>query len=230
MKTILAAALAVGLTASLGTAQDTVRTAGKVEKVITPRRDSVRKIPRDSVRVLFARDSVLWFAKPDTIRFTIPKDSVRWLAGSARFDTSRTSWIPKDSVRFETGKSVAPALYNQNGNSTFAQHLFSAELVMQNQSRLKLTEQQRNLIIQEINRLQATAVNVQWRVADESEKLAELLSHDPVAEAAAVEQMDKMIGFETAVKRAQLSMLIRIRNALTPEQRAMLRSLQKQRE
>jgi Spy/CpxP family protein refolding chaperone len=197
-----------------------------VDKLVTPRRDSVRKIPRDSVRWRFARDSIVF--RSDSIRWFVPRDSVRWVVADARFDTARTSWVPRDSVRFETGKSIAPALYSQNGNSPFAQHLFPPELVMQNQSRIRLTEQQRNLIVQEINRLQATAVNVQWRVADESGRLAELLSQDSVAETAAIEQMDKMIGFETAVKRAQLSMLIRIRNVLTPEQRVVLQNLQKQ--
>jgi Spy/CpxP family protein refolding chaperone len=230
MKTILAATLAVILSASLGTTQDTTRTVRKAAKPV-PGSDSIRKVPRDSVRVLFARDSILRFRR-DSVRWDVPRDSVRWLAGSVRFDTSRTyrSWDSVRSSPVEFGKASAPTAYNQNGNSTFAQHLFPPELVMQHQSRLKLTEQQRNTIVQEISRLQATAVQVQWRVADESEKLSELLSHDSVAEAAALEQVDKMIGFETAVKRAQLSMLIRIRNVLTPEQRAMLRNLQKPRE
>lgn len=246
MKTILAAALAVALSTSLGTAQDTTRTVRKADKLV-PRRDSVRKIPRDSVPFVLdtvqwiARDSARWVLadiKPmwDSSRtYRLVADSVRWRASDAkfRFDTSRTyrSW---DSVRsspsVEFGRTTAPTAYSQNGNSTFAQYLFPPEFVMQHQSRLKLTEQQRNFIVGEITRLQATAVQVQWRVADESEKLSELLSHDSVAEAAALEQVDKVIGFETAVKRAQLSMLIRIRNVLTPEQRELLRSLQRPRE
>lgn len=115
----------------------------------------------------------------------------------------------------------------QDPASAFAQYLFPPELVMQHQSRLKLTEQQRNVIVQEINRLQATAVQVQWRVADESEKLSELLVRDSVAEAEVLAQAERMIGFETVVKRAQLSMLIRIRNVLSPEQRTMLRELRR---
>jgi hypothetical protein len=91
----------------------------------------------------------------------------------------------------------------------------------------ELTEAQRNVIVQEISRLQATAVQVQWRVADESEKLAGLLERDSVAEAEVLSQAERMMGFETAVKRAQLSMLIRIRNVLSAEQRAMLRDLRK---
>jgi Spy/CpxP family protein refolding chaperone len=120
-----------------------------------------------------------------------------------------------------------PLELSQDPAAAFAQHLFPPELVMQHQSRLKLTEQQRTVIVQEINRLQATAVQVQWRVADESEKLNELLAKEGTPEADILSQAERMMGFEIAVKRAQLSMLIRIRNTLTPEQRQMLQELRK---
>lgn len=237
MKTVLVAALVLVLAPpSLGQAQDTARTARRVEKLVTPRRDSIRQVSRDSVRFLLSRDSIRWVADtirfvPREIRWDIPKDSVQWLphiaeGRQARHDTARVRWLPP----LEAERTVASAISIQNGNGGFAQHLFPPEFVMQHQSRLRLTEQQRNFIVAEITKLQATAVQLQWRVADESEKLSELLSHDSVAETAALEQVDKVIGFETAVKRAQLSMLIRIRNVLTAEQRAMLRGLQKQRE
>jgi Spy/CpxP family protein refolding chaperone len=115
----------------------------------------------------------------------------------------------------------------QDPASAFAQYLFPPELVMQHQARLKITEAQRNVIVAEISKLQATAVQVQWRVGDESEKLTELLQGETVAEADVLAQADRMIMYETAVKRAQLSMLIRIRNVLTPEQRTMLRELRR---
>lgn len=106
--------------------------------------------------------------------------------------------------------------------NSFERHLFPPELIMQHQSRLRITESQRNVIVAEISRLQTTAVQVQWRVGDESEKLSELLQREPVAEAEALAQAERLIMHETAVKRAQLSMLIRIRNVLTPEQRSTL--------
>lgn len=120
-----------------------------------------------------------------------------------------------------------PLELSQDPAAAFAQHLFPPELVMQHQSRLKLTEQQRSVIVAEISKLQATAVQVQWRVGDESEKLAELLQRETVAEADVLAQADRMIMYETAVKRAQLSMLIRIRNTLTAEQRQMLQELRR---
>lgn len=225
MKTLVVV-WALMLSTSLGVAQDTVRTSRRADRLTTPRRDTVRYLTdstlvfrRDSIRwvpasIRFARDSVLW---------VIPKDSVRWLphlaeARHTRLDTARVRWLPP----LEAERTVASAISIQNGNSSFEEYLFPPELVMQHQARLRLTEQQRDAIVAEINKLQATAVQAQWRVGDESEKLAELLRRETVSEAEALAQAERLVAQETTVKRAQLSMLIRIRNVLTPEQREFL--------
>ena len=147
-------------------------------------------------------------------------------AGLAAQDTTRS--ISRDSALWVQGvESKRGKPIEQDPAHAFEQHLFPPELVMRHQARLRLSESQRNFIVGEITKLQATAVQVQWRVGDEAEKLTELLQRETVAEAEALAQADRMIMNETAVKRAQLSMLIRIRNALTPEQRAMLQELRR---
>jgi Spy/CpxP family protein refolding chaperone len=118
----------------------------------------------------------------------------------------------------------------EDSGTAFEQHLFPPELVMRHQARLKITEAQRNVIVAEITKLQVTAVQVQWRVGDEAEKLNEMLQRETVAEADVLAQAERMIMHETAVKRAQLAMLIRIRNTLTPEQRQTLQELRRGRE
>lgn len=148
-------------------------------------------------------------------------------------DTTRT--VSRDSLQrlYQLGIEPKRLAYTvnrvtqaeQDPTSAFEKHLFPPELIMKHQARLKITEAQRNVIVNEISKLQATAVQVQWRVGDESEKLAELLRREPVAEAEVLAQADRVIMYETAVKRAQLSMLIRIRNTLTLEQREMLQAL-----
>jgi Spy/CpxP family protein refolding chaperone len=122
----------------------------------------------------------------------------------------------------KSGKPVDPAA------GDFSQHLFPPELIMQNQGRLKITESQRDAILQEIYKVQATAAQVQWRVSDESEKLNQLLERENVQESEAIAQADRMMTWEIAVKRAQLTMLIRIRNLLTAEQKAMLKDLRRE--
>jgi Spy/CpxP family protein refolding chaperone len=121
----------------------------------------------------------------------------------------------------KSGKPVDPAA------GDFSQHLFAPELIMQNQGRLKITESQREAILQEIYKVQATAAQVQWRVSDESEKLNQLLERENVQESEVLTQADRMMNWEVAVKRAQLTMLIRIRNLLSPEQKAMLRDMRR---
>ena len=153
------------------------------------------------------------------------------------FDVNRVSEVvvtdaQVDTVRRNARKQLAFTVdkggYSSSAaSSDFSQHLFPPELIMQHQARLKLTEQQRDAIVAEINKLQATATQVQWRVGDESEKLAELLQRETVSETEVLTQAERLIMQETSVKRAQLTMLIRIRNLLTPEQRTILRELRR---
>lgn len=169
--------------------------------------DSVRQQPTQ-------RDSGLRVVRLEGTRTDVYLPAVR---DSARRSTFAVSGRPAPSVGVEVGQDVA----------AFAEHLFPPELIMQNQSRLKLTEPQRNAILQEIYKLQATATQVQWRVADEAGKLNELLARETVTEADVLSQAERMMGYEVAVKRAQLAMLVRIRNLLTPEQKAMLKELRR---
>jgi Spy/CpxP family protein refolding chaperone len=122
----------------------------------------------------------------------------------------------------KSGKPVDPAA------GDFSQHLFAPELIMQNQGRLKITESQREAILQEIYKVQATAAQVQWRVSAESEKLNQLLERENAQEPEVLAQADRLMTWEIAVKRAQLTMLIRIRNLLTAEQKAMLKDLRRE--
>ena len=155
------------------------------------------------------------------------------------FDVNRVSEVVvagnrADTVRTLLGKRLAFTVDKAGSVSVpetgdYSQHLFPPELIMQNQGRLKITEPQREAILQEIYKVQATAAQVQWRVADESEKLNQLLERENVQETEALAQADRMMNWETAVKRAQLTMLIRIRNLLTTEQKAMLNDLRRRR-
>jgi Spy/CpxP family protein refolding chaperone len=58
-----------------------------------------------------------------------------------------------------------------------------------------------------------------------SQTLVELLDGSRVDEAAALEQVDRVLTLERRIKRAQLALLIDIKNILTPEQQDRLRSL-----
>ena len=130
-----------------------------------------------------------------------------------------------ETKRLAFSVDKAGNVYVPPATANFSQHLYPPELIMQNQGRLRITETQREAILTEIYKVQATAAQVQWRVAEESEKLNALLERDNVQESDALNQADRMMNSELAVKRAQLTMLIRIRNLLSAEQRAMLKEL-----
>lgn len=105
------------------------------------------------------------------------------------------------------------------------QALFPPELVMQHQQALGITANQRAAITAAIQKTQNQMLEVQWDMQSATQKLAELLSATPVDETAALAQVDRVLNLERGVKRAQLSLMIRIKNALTREQQAKLKAL-----
>lgn len=103
--------------------------------------------------------------------------------------------------------------------------LFPPELVMRFQQRINLTDAQRSTITREISQMQSEAVDVQWRMSDDTQKLMDLLQQSPVSETEVLATIDRITSAEAVVKKAQLTMLIRIRNTLTADQQSLLRSL-----
>ena len=110
-------------------------------------------------------------------------------------------------------------------DKAFDRHLFPPELVMQNQQKIGLRADQRTTITEAIQQLQAKVVDLQWKMQDETQKLGDLLAKSPVSESETLAQVDRVLAIERDVKRAHITMLVRIRNVLTAEQQATLRSL-----
>jgi len=103
--------------------------------------------------------------------------------------------------------------------------LFSPELVMQHQAEIGLTDAQRTQITTEITKAQQRATEVAWKLQKEMADLTALLKVDPIDETAVIAQLDKVLALERDVKRAQVTLLVRMKNILTPEQRSRLREL-----
>ena len=101
----------------------------------------------------------------------------------------------------------------------FAKNLFPPELVMQHQGDIGLRDAQRDLIRTEIQKAQSSFTDFQFKLAEESGKLQKLA---PFKVARVLTQIDSILAVEREMKRTQIALLIRIRNALTPEQRARL--------
>ena len=107
------------------------------------------------------------------------------------------------------------------------ENLFPPELVMQHQQALELSEEQRNLIKGEIQNAQARFTELQWQLQNEMETMGSLVKQGRVDEQRTLAQLDKIVGLEREIKRAQLTLLIRVKNSLTPEQQAKLQTLRR---
>jgi Spy/CpxP family protein refolding chaperone len=111
------------------------------------------------------------------------------------------------------------------GADPLERHLFPPELIMRHQRELGLSADQRTVITRAIQEFQAKSVELQWRMQDQTQRLAELLAKPAVEQDVALQQLDEVLAVEREVKRAHIGLLVQIKNALTPEQQTKLSAL-----
>ena len=121
--------------------------------------------------------------------------------------------------------TVATARAQQPDQDPIGQNFFAPELVMQNQSAISLTDEQKTYLKTEIRQAQLKFTESQWKLQDEMEKLVSLVKQPHVEEPEAVAQLEKVLAMEREIKRAQVTLLVRIKNKLTPDQQAKLAEL-----
>ncbi len=115
----------------------------------------------------------------------------------------------------------------QPNDDPIGRQLFPPEMVMGHQEELGLQEKQRAAIRSEVHKVQSRFVDMQWQLSEDAEKMANLLRATPIDEAKVLEQADKVMAQEREVKKMQLSLLVRIKNLLTPEQIAKLHEIRR---
>ena len=103
--------------------------------------------------------------------------------------------------------------------------LFPPELVMQNQQAIGLSDQQKESLKNELRQAQQQFTDLQWKLQDEVEQMAKLVSQTTVDEKQVLVQLEKVLSAEHEVKRRQITLLVRIKNLLTAEQQGKLRTL-----
>ncbi len=121
--------------------------------------------------------------------------------------------------------SAAGLRAQQPGEDPFARNFYAPELVMQNQEAISLTDDQKAFFKTELRQAQVKFTELQWKLQDEAEKLAAIIKQPRIDEQQVLAQMDKVLNAEREVKRAQVSLVVRIKNKLTPEQQAKLDQL-----
>jgi Spy/CpxP family protein refolding chaperone len=115
------------------------------------------------------------------------------------------------------------AMRGRMGRPPFLRQLFPPEVVMKNQRDIELTDEQRAAITAAIKTTQGNVLDLQWKLEDEQQKLTKLLEADRIDTKAALAQADVVMDAERKVKKEHLTLLIQIKNLLTPEQQKELR-------
>ncbi len=124
------------------------------------------------------------------------------------------------------GQPVAPsAPIGQPPVDPIARHLFAPEFVTAHQDAIGLTTVQRTTIQTLAKTAELKVVDVQFRLTAGNEKLARLLAAPVVDEASVLDQIDQVLAMEREVKRAQITLLVRVKNQLTAAQQEKLDKL-----
>jgi Spy/CpxP family protein refolding chaperone len=105
------------------------------------------------------------------------------------------------------------------------QSFFPPELVMQNQETIGLNDEQKAYLKTELREAQVKFTDWQWKLQDEMEKMVAFVKQPHVDEQQVLAQLEKVLATEREVKRAQISLLVHIKNKLTAEQQAKLEAI-----
>jgi Spy/CpxP family protein refolding chaperone len=116
------------------------------------------------------------------------------------------------------------------GDDPIARNVFPPELVMKYSQEIGLDDRQRAAIRSNVQGVQSKFLDLQWDLQEESQKMVRLLQAQPVNEAAVLAEVDKVLALEREIKRAQISLLVKIKNLLTEPQQAKLQELRKRTE
>jgi Spy/CpxP family protein refolding chaperone len=121
--------------------------------------------------------------------------------------------------------AAGAARAQQPDQDPMGQSFFAPELVMQHQEAIGLSAEQKDYFKTEIRAAQLKFTEWQWKLQDEMEKLVTLARQPRVDEPQALAQLEKVLAAEREIKRQQVTLLVRIKNKLTPEQQAKLSEL-----
>jgi Spy/CpxP family protein refolding chaperone len=113
------------------------------------------------------------------------------------------------------------------GDDPIGRLLFPPDKVLGHAQELGLDEAQRKSIRAELQKAQPRFLDLQLDLQAEVEKMTQVLQEKPVDEAKVMTQLDRILALEKEAKKAQISLLVRIRNLLTPGQQTKMSALQK---
>ncbi len=135
-------------------------------------------------------------------------------------------WIVGAVVTLLAGATPAAA-QNPKPDDAFAQALFDPQLVLRHAETIGLSASQRRTIFDELRAAQTALAPLQIDMTEPALELVELLGQPKIDEARVLAKTEQVLRIENEVKKRQTSLLVRIKNALTPEQQTKLRELRR---
>lgn len=106
-----------------------------------------------------------------------------------------------------------------------ARSLFEPELIMKHRRAIDLTDQQRDAISKLLRELQGQVIPLQWELQEQVEALSAELNRPRIDLDRAQDRMRRVLQTERQIKEGHLTLLIRIKNQLSPAQQDALRKL-----
>lgn len=110
----------------------------------------------------------------------------------------------------------------EKGLDFIAANFYPPELVQHAHELIRLTEEQATLLKAEFAQTQERIAGLKQQVETEMEALGKLTQKSRPDEAAVLAQAGKAMKLENEMKQAQLALLVKIKNVLTPEQQQQL--------
>ncbi|NQV86490.1 MAG: hypothetical protein HQ492_05375 [Woeseiaceae bacterium] len=107
----------------------------------------------------------------------------------------------------------------------FKGKLFAPDIVLQQQAELHLTKQQFTAIRAAVVEVQSGVAEHEWDMREAYQALMLELDKAPISEAEVLKHATKALLAENAVKKMQMTMLIKLKNLLDAEQVAYLESV-----
>ena len=108
------------------------------------------------------------------------------------------------------------------GDDPLARYLFPPERVMGHAQEIGLDDTQRTAIRKEVQKAQSKFLDLQFDIQTEMETMVRLVQQSRVDEPKVLAQLDRVLSLEKEIKKTQISLLVRIKNILTPAQQAKL--------
>ncbi len=108
----------------------------------------------------------------------------------------------------------------------FRGKLFPPNLILENQDELELSRDQFTSIREAVVQVQANVAEHEWDMREAYLRIMDELDAEQIDEDRVIEIANEALLAENEIKKQQMAMLIRVRNILTDDQVAYLRSLQ----